>query len=74
MIRDEHTGWSEAEIIINGQPLNFAESMSVRVAVTSYLMFVSNNKTADELGTVARGYRSALISVFEKMRRDMPAK
>lgn len=38
MPKDERTGWVEADIVINGKPLTFAESMSLRVAVTSFRM------------------------------------
>ena len=68
MIVDKETGWAEAEIVINGQPLSFAESMSVRMAVSSYRMFISENKR--DIGErLAAGYDHHLGEVENKMRK-----
>lgn len=66
MIRNEETGWTEAEITINGTKLNFAQAMSVRVAIQMYLMWLAGNR--DELGSgLADGYRRSLLAVNELM-------
>lgn len=70
MIRDEHTGWSEAEITINGKLLSFAESMTMRVAITSFAMSVADSKNLGDLGSIAHGYHACCVSIFEKMMED----
>jgi len=68
MILDRETGWVEAEVTINGVTLTFAESMTLRVAVTSFLMQVSNPETAALLGPVSVGYRDQLMNIERKIR------
>lgn len=69
MIRDEETGWVEAHVVINGYRLNFAEAMTLRVAVSSFRMSVSNEETARLLGEpLAKNYEAALASIELKMR------
>ena len=64
MIRDERTGWSEADITVNGRKLTFSESMAVRVAVGSFRMFVCDKENAEALGLrLAEGYDAALSRV-----------
>ena len=64
MIRDDETGWVEANIRINSHTLTFAQAMTVRVAVTSFLMQVQDPKTRELLGPIAEGYEAQLISVM----------
>lgn len=66
MIRDPETGWREATIVINGRQLSFAESMSLRVAVTSFRMTLSEPSYREGLGPVAEGY-DACLSRIESM-------
>lgn len=68
MILDKQTGWVEAEVIINGVQLTFAESLTLRVAVTSFLMQVSTPETTALLGPVSAGYRTNLMSIEDKIR------
>jgi hypothetical protein len=66
MIRNKETGWVEAEVVINGQSLTFAESMALRVAVSSYRMFLAANGT--ELGVnLTEGYDRQLMSIERKL-------
>lgn len=69
-IRDKETGWVEADVVINGKPLTFAESMTLRVAITSFLMQVSNQETAELLGPISVGYRELLIAIERKIRAE----
>jgi hypothetical protein len=67
-MRDESTGWTEADITINGKHLSFAESMALRVAVSSYLMFVCEPASAKDLGEdLAKGYARQLSSVQDAL-------
>lgn len=69
MIRDSATGWVEATITVNGVELSFAESLAVRVAVTSFRMQVNDTETKELLGPVSQGYDNQLAHVEELMRR-----
>jgi hypothetical protein len=60
---DKDSGWVEAEVVINGYPLTFAESMTLRVAVSSFRMFVNNPESRAGLGLVADGYERALQNI-----------
>jgi len=69
MIRDNETGWVEATIVINGQPLTFAQSMSVRVAVAAMIMHTSEDESRALLGVqLAENYRVHLVEVERLMR------
>lgn len=64
MITDKTTGWVEPTIVINGQELTFAQAMSVRVAISSFRMFVSGRENADNIGRrLAEGYDENLLQV-----------
>lgn len=66
MIKNKETGWSEATIVVNGHELSFAESMTVRVALESYAMWLHSNR--EELGAgLAGGYIGAIDGVRRKM-------
>jgi len=68
MIHDRESGWSEAEVIINGHPLSFAESMALRVAVSSFRMFVCEPSNAKDIGErLAEGYDHHLTSIEAMM-------
>lgn len=49
-MRDKDSGWVEADVTINGHELSFAESMVLRVAVSSMRMYASNLENAKGLG------------------------
>ena len=64
MITDKETGWVEASITINGRTLNFAEAMTLRVAVSS--MRLSMNEPAMRQGIgedLADGYDAHLVKI-----------
>ena len=68
MIRNEETGWSEATIVINGQPLTFAEAMTFRVALQSYMIWLSDPDNGDNIGRrLAAAYLDAARSINEKL-------
>jgi hypothetical protein len=67
MIRDPESGWVEASITINGVLLTFAEAMTVRVAVSSFAMYVAHPENREELGAIADGYRQHLTTVMDKL-------
>lgn len=69
MIRDPETGWTEPAIRINGTALTFAQAMTIRVAVGSFLMTVNDQGARQELGIgLADGYRARLLEVEALMR------
>ena len=71
MIIDKTSGWVEPTIIINGVELTFAQAMSVRVAVSSFLMFVSEADNRKAIGyELAHGYRDNLIAAEVLMHKD----
>ena len=68
MIRDPESGWSEASITINGgEPLTFAEAMTLRVAVSSFAMWISHYQNRHELGAIAGGYQPHVESIMRKL-------
>lgn len=67
MIKDEETGWVEPSITINGQPLSFAEAMTVRVAIATMQLQMSDPATQALVGKVAAGYVACCGSIFSKM-------
>lgn len=56
-------GLSEANIRVSGEDLNFGQSMAVRVAVSSFLMSMSDPETRANLGVIADGYHDRLKEV-----------
>jgi len=68
MIRDDATGWTEAEIWINIRRLTVPEAMTLRVAITTFQMSVNDPETQDLLGsTLARGYARHCESIWNAM-------
>ena len=67
MIKNEETGWTEATIVVNGQTLNFAEALTVRVALENYAMWLSNDDTREMLGPIGDGYTRAIDSTMRKI-------
>jgi len=68
MIRDPNTGWQEPTITINGFQLSFAEAMAVRVAVSSYRMWLSGQNRKEIGERLADGYDHCLRAVEAHMR------
>lgn len=60
---------NEAHVIINGKELNYAESMALRVAVTSFLSDMQHNGLGeDETGkAIAEGYIRNSIEILKKI-------
>lgn len=55
----------EATITIDGQKLTEGQSMSVRVAITAFLMELKNDKQfADSLGLIGIAYQARLTEVM----------
>jgi len=70
MITDESTGWTEPTIIINDELLNFAQAMSIRVAIGSMLISLSDPNYCNEIGSVlASNYKDRLSEVEILMHR-----
>jgi len=63
MPKHEETGMVEADITINGAALSFAESMAVRVAISSFRMSLPHMASA--LGPIADNYDRLLRSIEE---------
>lgn len=68
MITNKETGWTEAEVIINGKPLSFAEAMTLRVAVSHFYMWLSGDEVERDMADLGIGYKSKLDSIEHKMR------
>lgn len=74
MIKDPcGSGMVEASITINGVALTFAESMTVRVALGSFAMYVSDPDTVEALGPIANAYRERLDSVTRILHDSIEA-
>ena len=58
----------EANVRINGELLSVAEAMTLRVAVTSFLMGLDDGLGDDETGkAICEGYKLACRSILGKM-------
>lgn len=53
----------EAYIVINGVPLNEAQSSTVRVAVASWLMELAEPKEMELLGPIGPIYQKRLVEI-----------
>ncbi|MDP3727574.1 MAG: hypothetical protein Q8R35_02960 [bacterium] len=53
----------EARIVVGGVQLNSAQSMAVRVAVSSMLLELTDQEHRRELGEIAEGYEARLGEV-----------
>lgn len=71
-MKNAETGWIEADVTIGGYPLSFPESMTLRVAVTSFRMFLSSDDVRRDLGAVAEGYDRCLQAIEERMHARKP--
>lgn len=63
---DDHKELREAQIVINGVELNFAQSMTIRVAIASFLMDLEDpdHLGEDEHGRImTQGYRTRATEI-----------
>ena len=73
-MHNEETGWTEADITINGVVLSFGQSMALRVAVSSFLMSLSE---PDALGDddngrgIAKGYKASMTEVMAMIHKTV---
>jgi hypothetical protein len=58
----------EANIIINGQECTDSESMTIRVALSSFLMDLNDNGLGDDTHgkVMTSGYKANIFSIFSK--------
>lgn len=64
MIHDNESGWTEAEVSINGRTLSFAEAMALRVAVSTMRISLHGPAMRQGLGDrLADGYDAHLRKV-----------
>jgi hypothetical protein len=67
MLTDRETGWIEPTVVINGVELTFPQAMTLRVAVSSFLMFCAANR--EGLGfQLADSYRAHSEAIERIMR------
>ena len=57
----------EADMTINGKPITFGESMTIRVACSSFLMQLDDDAFRASLGRIAIGYETNLRSIMKKI-------
>jgi hypothetical protein len=63
--------FEEATIIINGVTLNHAQSMSVRVTVTSFLWDLHDPEHRKALGKIGDAYQARLREVEQIIVKDI---
>lgn len=69
---DEKTGWTEPDVTINGTSLTFGQSMALRVAVSTFLMSLSEPDALgdDEAGRgIAAGYKQRLSEIAKLIHK-----
>ena len=72
-MHNEETGWTEADITINGVALSFGQSMALRVAASTFLMTLSEPDALgdDEPGRgIAKGYRERMIEIIKMIHKS----
>lgn len=59
--------WTEADIVINGQKINFAQSMTIRVALGSFYDYLKENGLGNNsIGiSIAEGYKKCIEELFD---------
>jgi hypothetical protein len=68
MPRDPDTGWSEADVAIDGVPLSFAQVMAMRVAVSSFRLQLTDPAFRAGVGErLAAGYDRHLAIVEQRL-------
>ena len=71
-MKDPATGWVEATIIINGQTLTFAESLTLRVAVSTFHMSLTSKEGRHLLGPIGDNYLGHCERLHELIFRNNP--
>ena len=62
--------WREPDITISGVALNFAQSMTMRVAIESFAMSLAAGLGDDETGkAIGAGYKARIGEIRELMQR-----
>ena len=61
----------EATITIDGHTLTEGQSMSVRVAITAFLMELNDKKFAQSLGQIGIGYHARLTEVLRMINEEV---
>jgi len=69
-MKDEASGLVEPDITVNGRLLTFAEAMSVRVAIGSFRIGLSDLELRRQLGQLADNYDHHLAAVERTMRGE----
>jgi len=69
-MKDATTGWTEADIVINGHKLTFAESMTLRVAIGSFRIGLSDKHMREGIGEMLAHNYDKLAATIEKMLLD----
>lgn len=69
----EINGLYEADVTINGERLTFAQSMTLRVAIGSFLMSLGDHEMRKALGPeLARGYEARANEINVHIFRGLP--
>lgn len=71
-MKDEGTGWVEADVTINGVKLTFAESLTLRVAISTFHMSLTSDKGRRALGPVGNGYLRHLENIGAYIFKTKP--
>jgi hypothetical protein len=71
-MKHPENGWVEADITINGTKLTFAQAMTVRVALSSFAMQLTDPTWQRDLGTIATGYRAQLDALHSLIFKNQP--
>jgi hypothetical protein len=61
----------EATITIDGHTLTEAQSSSVRVAITAFLMEMSDKQFAESLGQIGIAYHARLTEVLRLIHQEV---
>jgi hypothetical protein len=69
-IRSAKTGLTEATIIINGEVLDFGQSMTVRVAIESLAMTIQAD--LDEIGEIGKLYLERIGEIRGALYKGFP--
>lgn len=62
--------WSEPAITINGHALTIAQAMAVRVAVSNFLLELSDPENLEALGPIGPEYQRRLVEITKIMFRE----
>lgn len=58
---------NEADMTINGQTLSKAESMTIRVAVESFLVDLCSEDFSKDMGQIGEGYKHQIKTIRQKL-------